>query len=172
MKLKWILAAWIAGFFVSASAQVARVDSPWVRGTATGQTTAGGFMRLLSRDGAQLIGGLSPVAQTVELHDMKTDRGALVRERVPFILLPAGRWVDLNQCGPHILLIGLKQPLTRGMNVPLTLIFKDRNGVESRISIQAPVFGSAAELNAAMQRGVVVGMADEVVNCSFQPRVG
>jgi periplasmic copper chaperone A len=166
MDIKRLLAAAIVFLASAVSAQVARVDSPWVRATLEGQTQAGGFMRLLSRDGAQLIGGTTPVAQTVELYDMRTERGAMQRQKVPFIDLPAGRVVELNECGPHLLLVGLKQPLTRQQTVPLTLIFRDRAGVESRITIQAPVFGSSAELNAMVKRGTIVGYADPLAGCS------
>jgi periplasmic copper chaperone A len=171
MKLKFF---WMMGLLLAAagaSAQVARVDSPWARATVEGQTQAGVFMRLMSRDGAQLIGGVSPISQSVELYDMRTEKGAMQRQRVPFIDLPAGRTVELNECGPHILLVGLKQPVTRKSNVVVTLIFKDRAGVESRITVQAQVFGSAAELNGLLKQGVVVGFADPVANCS-STRVG
>ena len=171
MKMKSFFAALLMLSGAIVHAQVARVDSQWVRATVQTQTTAGAFMRLMSRDGAQLIGGASPIATSVEIYDMRTEKGAMQRQRVPFIDLPAGRTVELNECGPHLLLVGLKQPIVRKNNVPLTLIFKDRAGVESRVSFQAPVFGSAAELNAMLKQGVVVGFADPQGSCG-QTRFG
>ena len=120
MKLKHLLAWGLFGVVTAASAQVARIDSPWARATIEGQTQAGVFMRLMSRDGAQLTGGSSHISKSVELYDRRTEKGAMRRQKVSFIDLPAGRTVELQECGPHILLVGLKQPVSLKVNVPLT----------------------------------------------------
>jgi copper(I)-binding protein len=53
--------------------------------------------------------------------------------------LPAGKAVELKPGGYHIMLMDLKQPLEKDSTLPLTLIFKDAKGVESKLELKLPV---------------------------------
>jgi copper(I)-binding protein len=53
--------------------------------------------------------------------------------------LPAGKKVELKPGGYHLMLMDLKQPLAKGSTVPVTLLFKDAKGVESRLELKLPV---------------------------------
>jgi copper(I)-binding protein len=53
--------------------------------------------------------------------------------------LPAGKTVELKPGGYHVMLMDLKAALPKDSTVPLTLVFKDAKGVESRLELKVPV---------------------------------
>lgn len=53
--------------------------------------------------------------------------------------LPAGKSVDLKPGGYHVMLLDLKTALPKNATVPLTLLFKDAKGVESKVELTVPV---------------------------------
>jgi copper(I)-binding protein len=53
--------------------------------------------------------------------------------------LPAGKAVELKPGSFHIMLMDLKTPLQKETTIPLTLVFKDAIGVESKAEIKVPV---------------------------------
>ncbi len=123
-----------------ASAQGVSIESPWARATVPGQRATGAFMQLQSKAGAKLVGGSSAVAGVVEIHEMKLEGGVMKMRAVPGGLdLPAGQTVELKPGSYHVMLMDLKAPLEMGAVVPITLIFKDGKGVESKVDIKAPV---------------------------------
>ncbi|MFQ6309862.1 copper chaperone PCu(A)C [Lysobacter capsici] len=121
-----------------AHAQVA-VDAPWVRATVPQQTATGAFMRLTASRDLRLIGARSDVAQNTEVHEMAM-QGQMMRMReVAAVPLPRGQAVALAPGGYHVMLIGLKRPLSAGDQVTLTLTFEDAGGKRSEQTVQAPV---------------------------------
>ena len=60
------------------------------------------------------------------------------------LLLPAGKTVELKPGGYHVMLMDLKAALPKDSTIPLTLVFKDAKGVESRLELKLPVAVSAA----------------------------
>ena len=63
--------------------------------------------------------------------------------------LPAGKMVELKPGGYHVMLMDLKSTLTRDSTVPLTLLFKDAKGAESRLELQVPVRATGSGAPAA-----------------------
>ncbi len=53
--------------------------------------------------------------------------------------LPAGKAVELKPGGYHVMLMDLKAALPKDTSIPLTLVFKDAKGVESKLEIKLPV---------------------------------
>jgi copper(I)-binding protein len=47
--------------------------------------------------------------------------------------------VELKPGGYHVMLMDLKAPLVKDSKLPLTLIFKDAKGGESRVELMVPV---------------------------------
>lgn len=121
-----------------AQPQVA-VDNAWVRGTVAQQTASGAFMRLTANEPARLVQASSPVAGVVEIHEMTLDNHVMRMRAVPALELPAGRPVELQPGGFHVMLMDLKQPLSAGQTVPITLVFEDRNRQRFSHTVQAPV---------------------------------
>ena len=57
--------------------------------------------------------------------------------------LPAGVAVELKPGGYHLMLMDLKQPVLPNSTVPLTLLFKDARGVESKLDLSVTASASA-----------------------------
>jgi len=136
MKRSLTLAALALCAAVSAQAQV-RVDEPWVRTTVPEQKSTGAFMAITAAKGGKLVAASSPVASSVEVHEMKMEGDVMRMRAVESIALPAGQRVDLKSGGYHMMLIGLKQPVKAGDTVPLTLVVEDAKGKRENIDVHA-----------------------------------
>lgn len=135
-----------------ASAQVT-VNDPWVRGTVAQLKATGAFMQLTATEASRLVGVASPVAGTVEIHEMKMDAGVMKMRPITGLDLPAGKMVELRPGGYHVMLIDLKQPIAEGATVPLTLTVETKAGKRSTIEVQASVraLGTPAPAGGAQQ---------------------
>src|SRR5512133_2637994 len=132
-------AALFAGSAVSAAPAAPKVEGAWIRSTVQGQAGTGAFMKLTPSQATQLVGASTPVAGTAEVHEMKMEGEVMKMRAVPALDLPAGRATELKPGGYHIMLQELKQPLAKGATVPLTLVFRDAKGVESKLELKLPV---------------------------------
>ena len=121
-----------------AQAQVS-VTAPWLRATVPAQKSTGAYMHLMSAGGARLIGVSSPVAGTVELHQMDMKGEMMKMRQVDGIDLPAGKGVNLTSGSYHIMLVGLKRQLKQGDAVDITLQVLGKNQKRESITIKVPV---------------------------------
>ena len=160
MNLKKLLSvaviAAIAGLTsASLSAQTVDVKNAWARSSVPGQKGTGAFMSLTSKDGLTLVGGSSPVAGVTEIHEMKMEGDVMKMRALPKGLdLPAGKTIELKPGGYHVMLMDLKGPLAKDTTVPLTLLFKDAKGVESRLELKVPVSAVAPGGKAGADTGM------------------
>ena len=124
-----------------AQAGTANVDvtDAWVRSTVPGQMGTGAFMKITAKTGTQLVGLSSPVAGVVEVHEMKMDKDIMRMRALPALALPAGKTIELKPGGYHVMFMDLKQPLLKDSKIPLTLMFKDAKGVQTKMDLTVPV---------------------------------
>lgn len=123
-----------------AAGEAVEVQNAWARATVKGQMATGAFMTLTAKDGAKLVGASSPVAGVAQVHEMKMDAGVMKMNEVKGGLdLPAGKAVELKPGGYHVMLMDLKEPLVKDSTVPVTLLFKDAKGIESKLELKVPV---------------------------------
>ncbi|MBI5937479.1 MAG: copper chaperone PCu(A)C [Betaproteobacteria bacterium] len=134
----WLL---ILGLSLSANAWAAdiKIDEAWTRATAPGQHIGGAFMTLTADADLSLVDAASPVASSVEMHNMVMDKDVMVMRRIDRIALPKGKAVPLAPGGLHLMLFGLKAPLKTGERVPLTLTVRDAKGKTRQIEVKAEV---------------------------------
>ncbi|UCU98809.1 copper chaperone PCu(A)C [Acidovorax radicis] len=125
-----------------------KVEGAWARASVQGQKATGAFMRLTAKDGARLVRAESPAAGLTEVHEMKMEGDIMKMRAVPALDLPAGKTVELKPGGYHVMLLDLKAPLAKDTEVPITLVFQDAKGVESKLNLTVPV-GTAAPGGAA-----------------------
>ncbi len=130
--------ALMAGVPAQAQAQVS-VTAPWVRATVPAQKSTGAYMHLLSSNGTRLVGVSSPVAATVELHQMEMSGEMMKMRQVDGIDLPAGKGVNLSRGSYHIMLVGLKRQLKQGDAVDITLQVQGKNKKRENITVKVPV---------------------------------
>lgn len=123
----------------AALAQAIEVKEAWIRTSVPGQKSTGAFMKISARDGARLVGGSTPVAGQLELHEMKMDGDVMRMRAVPGVDIAAGQTLELKSGGYHLMLMNLKAALPQGSQVPMTLVFKDGRGQESRVELKVPV---------------------------------
>jgi len=130
-----LLAAGAAG-----AAQSVRIEQAWANPTVPGQASSGAFMQLTAATTTRLVGASSPAAAVVEVHEMKMDGTTMTMRPVAGgLALPAGQNVALRPGGYHLMMMNLKQPLQKGSSFPMTLVFRDANGSESRQDVTVTV---------------------------------
>jgi len=153
MKLKTIaLIAALAS--ASAFAQTVEVKDAWVRTSVPGQKATGAFMKITAKEGSKLVSASSPAAGVTEVHEMKMEGDVMkMRAVVGGLDLPAGKTVELKSGGYHVMLMDLKAALPKDSTVPLTLVFKDAKGVESKVELKVPVAAVAPGAPAAKANG-------------------
>ncbi len=125
-------------------AQTVEVKDAWVRVSVQGQKATGAFMKITARDNMKLVSVSSPVAGVTEVHEMKMEGDIMKMRALPGGLdLPAGKAVELKPGGYHLMMMDLKAALPKDSTVPLTLVFKDAKGVESKVELKVPVATAA-----------------------------
>jgi copper(I)-binding protein len=120
-------------------AQEVSVKDAWIRGTVQGQNATGAFMELTGKSNARLVGGSSPVAKVVEVHNMKVENGVMKMFPVEGVELPAGKPVKLAPGGYHVMLMDLQKPLNAGDKVPLKLTFELANKKRETVDLNVDV---------------------------------
>ena len=131
--------ACLAALVLAASAAHAQVtvDKPWVRTTVAQQTTSAAYLTITSAQGGKLVDASSPVATSVEVHEMKMDGDLMKMRSVDALPLPAGKPVELKPNGFHMMLMGLKAPLKAGDVVPIKLVVEDAKGKRQTVDVKA-----------------------------------
>jgi periplasmic copper chaperone A len=131
------------------------VEQPWARATPTGAMTGAVYMTVDNKSGTadRLTGASSDVADKLQIHEMKVENGVMkMREVVGGLSIPAGGSVALKPGSYHVMLIGLKKPLTVGEKFPLTLTFEKAGNISVTVPVQAA--------GATQDQGGMDGMQD------------
>ena len=86
----------------------------------------------------RLTGASSNVADKLQIHEMSVVNGVMqMRELADGLPVPADGSVVLKPGSYHVMLIGLKQPLTVGETFPLTLKFEKAGTISVTVAVQA-----------------------------------
>lgn len=131
--------AFALGLIAASAHAQTTVTDPWVRGTVAQQKATGLFVQLTSAQGGKLVSGSSPLAGSVEIHEMAMVNDVMKMRQVPALDLPAGKPVALKPGGYHLMLMDLKQALPAGSTVPVTLVVEGADGKRETLTLQAPV---------------------------------
>lgn len=115
------------------------VENAWARATVANQQSSGAFMTLVADTDSKLVAVQSPLAKTVQIHQMQMKDDIMTMGPVDALALPAGKTVTLDADGYHVMLMGLVQQLKEGEQVPLTLVIEDAKGNKENLQIQVPV---------------------------------
>jgi periplasmic copper chaperone A len=117
-----------------------QIGNPWTRATPKGTTVAGAYLTISNKGPAsdRLIGGSSAVAARFEVHSMVMEQGvAKMRPIVGGLEIKPGETVELKPGSLHVMLLGLKQPLSKGEKVKGTLEFEKAGKVEIEYAVEA-----------------------------------
>jgi copper(I)-binding protein len=119
------------------------ITHPYATPTPPGAVNGAAYIATLTNTGPQadrLLRVGTPIAQRAELHSMTVDAGGVMRMReLTEMPLAAGAAIKMRPGeGPHLMLIGLKQPLKVGDSFPLTLEFERGGKTEVKVVVQVP----------------------------------
>lgn len=121
------------------------IGHPWTRATPPMAKVGGGYLELTNEGSTadRLLGGSSPIAGRVEIHNMEMTDGIMKMRPVPDgVEIPAGDTVKLAPGGYHFMLLDLKQPIVEGEMIPVTLNFERAGSVD--VELVASPIGSTA----------------------------
>jgi copper(I)-binding protein len=115
------------------------IGAPWSRATPAGANTGAGYFTIENHGTAtdRLIGGSSPVAVKVEVHQMTMTDGVMRMRPVDGgLAVEPGKSVTLEPNGFHVMLIGLKAPLKTGDKISATLQFEKAGKVDVQFEVK------------------------------------
>ena len=125
------------------------LSGAFTRATLPGAKVGGGYIKIENQanEPDQLIGGSSPVAARVEVHEMKMDGNVMqMRKLKDGLEIPAGGSAELSPGGTHLMLIDLSAPLKEGDMVPVTLDFTKAGKVDVQFMV-GPAGATSMEHN-------------------------
>ncbi len=116
------------------------VGNPWARATPKGAPVAGAYMTITNKgtEADRLLGASTPVAGQAQVHQMSMDNGVMSMRPVPGGLeIKPGQTVVLNPDSFHLMLMGLKQPLTQGEHMKATLDFAKAGKLDVEFMVES-----------------------------------
>jgi copper(I)-binding protein len=110
-----------------------QISAAWARATPKGAQIGGGYLKITNTGTTpdRLVGGATPVAGRVEVHEMSMDGGVMkMRQLSSGLEIKPGETVELKPGGVHLMFVGLKQQLQQGGHVMATLEFEKAGKVD------------------------------------------
>lgn len=137
MNLKPVLL--VLGLWASISSALGqvKVENAWVRATVPTQRATGAFMTIISTRPVQLVSASSPASPTVEIHEMKLEGGVMKMRYVNAIDVSTDRTTELKPGGFHVMLLDLSRPIKEGDEVPIALVFEEKDKKPFTVEITA-----------------------------------
>lgn len=125
--------------FTAQAADTINISNAWARATAPGQEVGAVYMTLKSATTLSLTKVETPVADTVEIHEMSMANGVMKMRMMETLHLPAGKTIQLAPGGFHFMLFDLKKPLQANSQIELVLTLKDTQGKARQQTVKVPV---------------------------------
>jgi len=115
-----------------------RIAQPWARPAAQGMNGAA-YLEVTNTTKADdvLLAVEAPVARKADIHRSEVTGGmARMKALAGGIAVPAGKTIKLAPGGDHVMLSGLKSPLTVGGRTPMTLVFRKAGRIQVELLVQ------------------------------------
>ncbi|MCB1919572.1 MAG: copper chaperone PCu(A)C [Candidatus Competibacteraceae bacterium] len=124
-----------------------QITEPWARESPPTMTNGAVYMTLTSTgpEADRLLGGSGEVAETIELHTHIMENNVAKMRKVETIEIAADQPTVLQPGGLHIMLIGLKHPLTAGQTFPLMLRFEKAGEIPVEVTVRGKDAGMAPD---------------------------
>ncbi len=136
--MRKIIVFLLTGLFFSVLAQPEiKIENPWIRAVPPNMKNTALFMVIENKGNSEdtLISVKTDISNKVMIHETRNVQGVMKMLHVDKLIIPPKSKVVLKPGGYHIMLMGLKKPLSPDEKVKLTLIF-EKSGA---ITIEAPV---------------------------------
>ena len=131
------------------------LDHAWARATPGGAKVGGGYLTIENKGATpdKLLGGSSPIAGKVEVHEMTMNNNVMtMRPLKDGLVIPPGQSVTLAPGGYHIMLVELKAPLKKGDKVPVTLAFEKAG--QAKITLDVEAVGATSPTSGQMDHAM------------------
>ena len=145
-RLRILLLAAIAAVMSAAAADAhdytrgtILIDHPWTRPTPGGVTVGSGYLVIRNRGkfADRLLSASTPIAGKVEIHQMAVNDGVMTMRQVEGgLLVGAGKSVELQPNGLHLMFFALKQGLKQGDKFPASLVFEKAGMVDVEFLVE------------------------------------
>lgn len=116
------------------------IEHPWAAPTPPGASVGAAYMTIKNNGDApvRLVGAATPVAAQVELHTMSIEGGVMrMRPMTGGAVIAPHRSFRFEPGGAHLMLIGLKKPLSLEDFVDLRLIFEGGQTLDVELYVEA-----------------------------------
>jgi copper(I)-binding protein len=150
MRRLILSACLVSALAVPALAQTGPItlDHVWARATPPGAKTGAIYMTITDTGAPdRLTGASTPVAATAEVHETTNDNGVMRMRPVGSLFIQPGKPVTFRPGGYHLMLTGLKQPLTAGQSFPVTLTFEHAGPVSATVTVEKIGAGSMSGMH-------------------------
>jgi copper(I)-binding protein len=109
----------------------------WARPTLKGTRTGAVYLMLSNRGSAgdHLVGVSTPVAERAEVHEDVTENGVMSMKPALDLPLPPEATTPIEPGRYHIMLMGMKTPLSAGDSFPITLTFATAPPLEVSVAV-------------------------------------
>ena len=114
------------------------VENAWVRMVPPVSANSAAYFTLhnMGKTAAELVGVEGDVAKAIELHTVIQEGDMMRMQPLKKLDVPAGDCVLFKPGSNHVMLIGLKQPLTEGQQVPMTLRFSNGESLTFELTVK------------------------------------
>lgn len=140
------------------------LSEAWIRPTLGAGRTTAAYLTITNTGGQadKLIAVDVPNAGAVETHTAGMTDGVMRMRRVEGIDIPAGETIQLAPGGLHIMVMNLSEPIAKGSEVPLTLVFEQAGSmtITATVTLAPPAAASPPH----MDDDAMNGDADEQTN--------
>lgn len=125
-------------FSLNSFAKGVEIQHQYVRATPPHATNSAAFFTIANNTdkNIELISVKSDVAERTELHNHVSEDGLMKMRPVEKVVINAHDQTALQPGGYHVMLLGLKAPLTEGENINITLYFNNGDEVKLITPIQ------------------------------------
>jgi hypothetical protein len=131
------------------------IGHPWSRPTPKEANIAGGYLTITNKGKTadRLIGGSSPVASQIEVHEIvDVDGVAKTRAVANGIEIKPGKTVELKPGALRIVLLGLKEPLQVGQRIKGTLVFEKAGSVDIIYNVEENAGAAVSGVNSVAHK--------------------
>lgn len=132
MAFIWIGNAWAGPFDPI-------VSNAWVGESVPGQTTATLQLTMTTIKAVKLLSVSSPVAESIEIHNLMMNKGAMKVKVITNLQLPDHQTTLFGTHGIFLMMKGIKQPLTIGEHIPVSLVVSFADKQTKTVSAMAEV---------------------------------
>lgn len=100
------------------------IDDAWARATVPAQMSSAAYFTVRNTGGADKLLSVSSPSGNASMHSTSMDNGVMRMRPLADLEVPANATVELKPGGTHVMLMGLKAPLTAGSTIQLDLKFE------------------------------------------------